>query len=55
METWRSQEISGYLADFQFQERGQDQAKELIVAVVLPKESILSLEVSSTLMISQIQ
>jgi hypothetical protein len=53
METWRSQEISGYLADFQYQERKQDQAKELIVAVNLPKESILSTAVSSALMVSR--
>jgi TolB-like protein len=52
MESWRSQEISGYLADFQYQERKQDQAKELIVAVNLPKESILSVDSSSTLMVS---
>ena len=52
MESWRSQEISGYLADFQYQERKQDQAKELIVAVNLPKESILSTDSSSTLMVS---
>jgi len=54
METWRSQEVSGYLADFQFQGRKQDQAKELIVAVVLPKESIFSSEVSSALMVSRL-
>ena len=54
VETWRSQEISGYLADFQYQEKKQDQAKELIVAVNLPKESILSTEVSSALMVSRL-
>jgi hypothetical protein len=54
METWRSKEISGYLADFQYQERKQDQAQELIVAVALPKESILSTEVSSALMVSRL-
>jgi len=54
METWRSQEISGYLADFQYQEKKQDQANELIVAVSLPKESILSTEVSSALMVSRL-
>ena len=54
METWRSQEISGYLADFQFQEGKQDQAKELIVAVNLPKESILSMDSSSALMVSRL-
>jgi len=54
METWRSQEISGYLADFQYQERKQDQAKELIVAVNLPKESILSMDASSALMVSRV-
>jgi len=55
METWRSQEIPGYLADFQYQEMKQDQAKELIVAVNLPKESILSMDASSALMVSRIQ
>jgi len=54
METWRSQEISGYLADFQYQERKQDQAKELIVAVNLPKESILSMATSSALLVSRV-
>jgi hypothetical protein len=54
METWRSQEIPGYLADFQYQERKQDQAKELIVAVNLPKESILSTEGSSALMVGRL-
>ena len=54
MEIWRSQEISGYLADFQYQERKEGQAKELIVAVNLPKESILSVDGSSALMVSQL-
>jgi hypothetical protein len=54
METWRSQEISGYLADFQYQETKQDQAKELIVAVNLARESILSLSTSSALMVGRV-
>jgi hypothetical protein len=55
MESWRSQEISGYLADFQLQERKEDRAKELVVAVVMPKESILSMDASSALMVSRLQ
>jgi hypothetical protein len=49
METWRSQEISGYLADFQYQERKQDQAKELIVAV-----NLASTEGSGALMVGRV-
>jgi hypothetical protein len=55
MEAWRSQEISGYLADFQFQEGKQDQARELIVAVNLPRESLLSGGGSSALMVNRLQ
>ena len=54
METWRSQEIPGYRADFQFQEGKQDPAKELVVAVNLPKDSILSADASSALMFSRL-
>jgi hypothetical protein len=52
VETWRSQEISGYLADFQLQERKEDPAKEVIVAVALSKESMFSTDASSALMFS---
>ena len=55
MEAWRSQEISGCLADFQFQEGKQDQARELVVAVNLPKESLLSGGVYSALMVNRLQ
>jgi hypothetical protein len=55
METWRSQEISGYLADFQLQERKEDKAKEIFVAVALPKESVLSSDASSALMVRPLQ
>jgi len=53
METWRSQPISGYLADFQIQDIDGDPGRELIVAVNLPKESILSREKNSVLLVSR--
>lgn len=53
MENWKSREISGYLADFQIQDLDGDQKKELIVAVNLPRESILSLEKSSVLLLTR--
>jgi TolB-like protein len=52
VETWRSQEISGYLADFQLQERKEDRTKELFVAVAEPTAGILSTDSSSALMVS---
>jgi len=55
METWKSPEIPGYLADFQIQNLDGAPGSELIVAVNLPKESILSLENSSALMVSRLQ
>jgi TolB-like protein len=55
MESWKSQEIPGYLADFQIQDIIGDQGKELVVAVNLPKESVLSFEKSSALMISRLR
>jgi len=55
MEGWKSQEISGYLADFQLQDIDGDGGKELIVAVSLPKESVFSGEKNSALMVSRIQ
>ncbi|MBI4496269.1 MAG: VCBS repeat-containing protein [Deltaproteobacteria bacterium] len=54
MESWKSQEISGYLADFHFQ-KGPGQDQQLVVAVALPKESFFSRETNSALMISRIQ
>jgi TolB-like protein len=55
LEDWKSQEIPGYLVDFQIQDIIGEQGKELIVAVNLPKESVLSFEKSSALMISRVQ
>jgi TolB-like protein len=55
MENWRSQEIPGYLVDFQIQDITGGQGKELVVAVNLPKESVLSFEKSSALMVSRLQ
>jgi len=55
MESWKSQEIPGYLVDFQVQNILGDQGKELVVAVNLPKESVLSFEKSSALMVSRLQ
>jgi hypothetical protein len=55
MENWKSQEIPGYLVDFQIQDIIGDQGKELIVAVNLPKESMLSFEKNSALMVSRLQ
>ncbi|MGQ9695729.1 MAG: FG-GAP-like repeat-containing protein, partial [Thermodesulfobacteriota bacterium] len=53
MENWKSREISGYLADFQIQDLDGDQKKELIIAVNLPRESILSLEKNSVLLLTR--
>jgi hypothetical protein len=55
MESWRSQEIPGYLVDFQVQNILGEQGKELVLAVNLPKESVLSFEKSSALMVSRLQ
>jgi hypothetical protein len=55
METWKSPEISGYLADFQIQNLDGAPGSELIVAVNLPKESLLSGGSLSALMVSRMQ
>jgi hypothetical protein len=55
MERWRSQEIPGYLVDFQAQNILGAAGNELIVAVNLPKESILSGSTDSALMVSRVQ
>ena len=55
METWRSPEIPGYLADFQVQNLEGAPGTELVVAVNLPKESILSGGSLSALMVSRMQ
>ncbi len=54
-ERWRSQEISGYVADFQMEDIDGSQGKELIVAVNLPKESILSGDQNSAVLITRMQ
>jgi hypothetical protein len=55
MESWRSSEIPGYAADFQMQDIDGQGGKELVLAVNLPRESILSGEKNSALMVSRIQ
>jgi hypothetical protein len=55
IERWKSKEIQGYVADFQIQDFDAVPGKELVVAVNLPKESILSLGGSSALMVSRVQ
>ncbi len=55
MEMWRSPEIPGYLADFQVQNLDGAPGTALVVAVNLPKESILSGGNLSALMVSRMQ
>lgn len=55
MERWKSKVIEGYLVDFQIQQFDTVPGKELVVAVNLPKESILSRGGSSALMVSRVQ
>jgi len=55
MVNWKSREIPGYLADFQFQDVDGEKGKELIVAVILPKESFFSGESNSALMVSRVE
>ena len=54
-ERWRSQEIPGYLADLQLRDLDGNAGSELIVAVNLPKEGILSGYESSALMVSPLK
>jgi TolB-like protein len=54
-ERWRSQEISGYVADFQVGDVDVKGARELLVAVNLPRESILSREENSALLLSRFE
>ncbi len=51
-ERWRSQEIPGYLADLQVRDLDGNLGNELIVAVNLPKEGVLSGYENSALMVS---
>jgi len=53
MASWKSQEIQGYLADFQIQDVDSEKRKELIVAVNLPTEGFLSGGKNSALMVSR--
>jgi hypothetical protein len=55
METWKSQEIPGYVADFQLQDIDGGQGEELIVAVNIPKESMFSGEKNSALMVTRVR
>ena len=55
MERWKSKAIEGYLVDFNIQQFDTTPGKELVVAVNLPKESILSRGGSSALMVSRVQ
>ena len=55
MERWKSVEIPGNLIDFQTQPIPGALEKELIVAVNLPKDSFLSFEANSALMVSRVQ
>jgi TolB-like protein len=55
IERWKSKAIEGYVVDFQVQDFDTIPGKELIVAVNLPKESILSLGSSSALLVGRIQ
>jgi len=55
MASWKSQEIPGYIADFELQDVDGEKGKELVVAVNLPSESFLSGEKNSALMVSRIE
>jgi hypothetical protein len=53
MTSWKSQEIPGYVADFQIQDVDHTGRKALIVAVNLPTEGFLSGGKNSALMVSR--
>ena len=55
METWKSREIAGYMADIQFDGLNPGGEKTLILAVNLPKEGLIGGEKTSALMISRLQ
>lgn len=55
MVNWKSREIPGYLADFQFQDVDGEKGKELIVAVNLPREGFFSGQMGSALMVSRVE
>jgi TolB-like protein len=54
-ETWKSPEISGYLADFQVQNLDGAPGTQLVVAVILASESIFSGAGNSALLVSRMQ
>lgn len=55
METWKSKEIQGYLADFQFANLSKEGDRALVLAVQYPKELFSFSDASSALMISRLQ
>jgi hypothetical protein len=55
METWRSAEIPGSMVDFQNQDLDGAPGMELVLAVNLPREGILSGQSGSALMIGRFQ
>ena len=54
-ETWKSPEIPGYLADFQVQNLDGAPGTQLVVAVILPGESIFSGGGNSALLVTRMQ
>jgi TolB-like protein len=55
MERWKSKLIQGYVADLQVKDLDGTPGQELVVAVNLPKEGILSTGGSSALMVGRVQ
>lgn len=55
VETWKSPEIPGYLADFQVQNLDGAPGTQLVVAVILPGGSIFSGAGNSALLVSRMQ
>ena len=54
-ETWKSKEIQGYLADFQFASLGREGETVLVVALQYPKEVLSFSQGSSALMVSRLE
>ncbi|MFH0824964.1 MAG: hypothetical protein V2B18_19605, partial [Pseudomonadota bacterium] len=55
LETWKSKEIQGYLADFQLANLSKEGDRALVLAVQYPKELFSFSDASSSLMISRLQ
>jgi TolB-like protein len=55
METWKSKEIEGYMADLQFYGLNRGGEKSLVLAVNLPREGLIGGEKTSALMIGRLQ